>query len=90
MRLQLWRLTPPPAETNNMAVKPIDVTGGESVYCFNAYQLKSAHELAESDTQSGEKIRAAIQHLEEELTRNERASAAFVMIDRLLQTKPDS
>jgi len=73
-----------------MSVKPIDVTGGESVYCFNRYQLTSAHELAESDSESGEKVRAAIQRMEEELTRNERASAAFVVIDRLLQTKADS
>lgn len=73
-----------------MAVKPIDVTGGESVYCFNHYQLTSAHELAESESESGEKVRAAIQHLEEELTRNERASAAFVVIDRLLKSKDDA
>ena len=73
-----------------MAVKPIDVTGGESVYCFNQSQLTSAHELAESEGESGEKVRAAIQRLEEELTRNERASTAFVLIDRLLKTKPES
>ena len=32
-----------------MAVQPIDVTGGESVYCFNKLQLTSAFELAESE-----------------------------------------
>ena len=73
-----------------MSVKPIDVTGGESVYCFNTYQLTSAHELAESDTESGTRVRAAIQRLEEELNRNERASAAFVIIDRLVKSKPES
>ena len=72
-----------------MAVRPIDVTGGESVYCFNEYQLKSAFELAESDTESGQKIRDAIQHLEDSLSRNERASAAFVIIDRLLKSRPE-
>ena len=70
-----------------MSVKPIDVTGGESVYCFNAYQLKSAFELAESEGASGDKVRAAIDRLESDLTRNERAAAAFVVIDRLLKSK---
>jgi hypothetical protein len=70
-----------------MSVKPIDVTGGESVYCFNDYQLKSAFALAESEGESGDKVRAAIERLEGTLTRNERAAAAFVVIDRLLKSK---
>jgi hypothetical protein len=73
-----------------MAVKPIDVTGGKSVYCFNEYQLKSAFELAESESESGDKVREAIRHLEETLTRNERASASFVVIDRLLRSAEDT
>lgn len=73
-----------------MAIKPIDVTGGKSVYCFNEYQLKSAFELAESDSESGRKIRETIEHLENSLTRNEQASLAFVVIDRLLKSKPES
>ena len=72
-----------------MSLKPIDVSGGESVYCFNEYQLKSAFELAESDTESGEKIREALRTLEDTLTRNEQASTAFVLIDRLLKSKPE-
>lgn len=73
-----------------MSVKPIDVTGGESVYCFNSYQLQGAFELAESEGESGDKVRAAIDRLETELTRNERAAAAFVVIDRLLKSKNDA
>ena len=73
-----------------MAIQPIDVTGGQSVYCFNEYQLKSAFELAESDSESGRKIRETIEHLENNLTRNEQASTAFVIIDRLLNSKPES
>ena len=72
-----------------MSVKSIDVTGGESVYCFNEYQLTSAFELAESETESGRKIRQAIEHLESTLTRNERAAAAFVVIDRLVKSRED-
>ncbi len=82
MRLQLQHIIV-------MAVQPIDVTGGESVYCFNKLQLTSAFELAESEGESGEKIRAAIKTLEESLTRNEQAATAFVMIDRLVKTKPE-
>lgn len=70
-----------------MSVKPIDVTGGESVYCFNAYQLKAAFDLAASEGESGDKVREAVDRLENELTRNERAAAAFVVIDRLLKSK---
>lgn len=73
-----------------MSVKPIDVTGGESVYCFNQYQMQSAFEMAESDSESGAKVRQAIAHLESTLTRNERAAAAFVVIDRLLKTRDDA
>ena len=69
-----------------MAVKPIDVTGGESVYCFNAAQLKGAFDLAGSEGASGEKIREAIDRLESDYTRNERAAVAFVVIDRLLKS----
>jgi hypothetical protein len=70
-----------------MSIKPIDVTGGQSVYCFNEYQLKSAFELADSDTESGKKVRQAISELESALTRNERAAAAFVIIDRLVKSR---
>ena len=69
-----------------MAVKPIDVTGGESVYCFNESQLHGAFKLAESEGESGEKIREAIAHLEDDFSRNERAAVAFVVIDRLIKS----
>ena len=72
-----------------MAVQPIDVTGGKSVYCFNEYQLQSAFDLAESNTDDGRKVREAIEYLEKNFTRNERAAAAFVVIDRLLKSAQD-
>lgn len=73
-----------------MAVKPIDVTGGESVYCFNQAQLKGAFDLAESEGASGDKIRAAIADLEGTFSRNERAAVAFVVIDRLLKSAEEA
>ncbi len=66
-----------------MSVKPVDLTGGKSVYCFNEGQLNAAFNLAESDTESGHKIQDELKKLEAGMTRNERAALAFVIIDRL-------
>lgn len=66
-----------------MAVKPLDLTGGKSVYCFNEHQLKMAFDLFADPGESGVKIRAEVDRLEASLTRNERAAMAFVIIDRL-------
>ena len=66
--------------------RPIDLTGGKSVYCFNEGQLKRAFELGEGDTESGRKIRAALETLERDLSRNERAALAFILIDRLTKS----
>lgn len=68
-----------------MSMKPIDILGGESVYCINEDQLKRSFELAEHDPLSSPKIQAAIADLESRLNRNERAALAFVLIDRLLK-----
>ena len=69
-----------------MSVRPIDILGGESVYCFNQAQLKGAFDLSKSEGASGDKIRAAIADLEDNFSRNERAAVAFVVIDRLLKS----
>ena len=69
-----------------MSVRPIELLGGESVYCINQSQLSNAFKLANDDPQSSPKIQAAVKDLENKLTRNERAALAFVLIDRLLKT----
>ncbi len=69
-----------------MSIVPVPLTGGESVYCINQAQLAEAFRLAEHDPQSAPKIQAEIARLEKEMTRNERASLAFVLIDKLLKT----
>jgi len=71
-----------------MAVQPVDLTGGESVYCINQAQLERAFQLADADPDAGPRIRAALQGLEQDLSRNERAALAFVLIDRLLKSSP--
>jgi hypothetical protein len=67
-----------------MAVQPVDITGGESIYCINQTQLKEAFRLAEQDDASAPRIRASIDAIQRDLTRNEQAALAFVLIDRLL------
>jgi PHD/YefM family antitoxin component YafN of YafNO toxin-antitoxin module len=67
-------------------MKPIDILGGESVYCINEDQWKKSFELAERDPESSPRIQAALRDLETTLNRNERAALAFVLIDRLLKS----
>ena len=69
-----------------MSVKPINLLGGESVYCINEDQLKSAYNMAYENQETAPKIQAEVERLENDLSRNERAAVAFVVIDRLLKS----
>ena len=69
-----------------MVMKPIDLTGGKSVYCFNQQQLDGAFALYNAKTPEGERIRSEVARLEAECSRNEQAAIAFVLIDHLNQT----
>jgi len=71
-----------------MSIKPIEIMGGESVYCINQSQLENAHHLAFEDKEASPKIQAEIERLEKDLSRNERAALSFVLIDRLLKSSP--
>jgi hypothetical protein len=68
------------------AIEPVDLTGGKSVYCFNEAQLKHAFDLYGSQDETGEQIRVEVERIETVLTRNQRASLAFVLIDHLNKT----
>lgn len=70
-----------------MSVKP-SILGGKSVYCINEMQLRDAERLANEDPTSAPRIKAVLDRLESELTRNERAALAFVLIERLRE-RPD-
>ena len=72
-----------------MSMKPIELLGGESAYCISRNQLESARRLAFDDPKTTALIQEKMRGLEAELTRNERAALAFVLIDRLLQTSAD-
>jgi hypothetical protein len=63
--------------------RQIDLTGGESVYCINTYQIEKAQELFEGTDAASTRIRAEISRLESELSRNERAAIAMLLLKRL-------
>lgn len=69
-----------------MAVEPIPLMGGKSVYCINEAQLKQAFHLAHEDKDAAPRIQAEIARIEGQMSRNERAALAFVLIDRLLKS----
>jgi hypothetical protein len=65
----------------------IDLSGGESVYCINEAQLKKAFELAENDPDSSVRIKNYLNRIEADLSRNERAALAFILVDHLLKNE---
>ena len=69
-----------------MAVQAVDITGGESVYCINQAQLAAAFRLAQQDPTAAPRIDAALTTIQRDLTRNEQAALAFVLIDKLLKS----
>ena len=71
-----------------MTIKPIELLGGESVYCINQSQLANARKLAYDDPSAAPRIQEEIKALEDKFSRNERAALAFVLIDRLLKSSP--
>jgi len=71
-----------------MTIKPIELLGGESVYCINQSQLANAKKLAFDDPTTSPRIQDEIKALEAKFSRNERAALAFVLIDRLLKSSP--
>lgn len=69
---------------------PASILGGESVYCLNRGQLEEAIRLAEMDPVSSPKIRQFLDRTEAQLTRNEQAALAFVLIERLRSTADEA
>ena len=67
-----------------MAAKSL--MGGPSAYCISTGQLENAFQLANKDPDSSPRIQAQIERLEKDLSRNERAALAFVLIERLRET----
>lgn len=71
-----------------MATEPIPLLGGKSVFCINEEQMTEATRLAERDDRASPKIQAELARLEQQLSRNEQAALAFILIKRLKETIP--
>lgn len=71
-----------------MAFKEFDLDGGESVYCINEVQLRRAFEMIEDDTDSARRVNGMLAQIDADLSRNERAALSFVLIHRLLGSRP--
>jgi len=61
----------------------VDLTGGESVYCINTFQMEKAADLYDGTDDASQRVRSAIERLEAELNRNERAAIAMLLLKRL-------
>ena len=73
-----------------MTLNPVNLSGGQSVYCFNEHQIAVARELVLDRPATAPRLKAELERLEASYSRNERAALAFVLIDRLRQsTGPD-
>ncbi|MCH2618774.1 MAG: hypothetical protein MKZ83_00210 [Candidatus Poseidoniia archaeon] len=70
-----------------MAITPISILGGDSVYCINEAQVRDARRLANEDPESSEKIQSEIEKLESSFSRNERAALAFTIIENLREDR---
>jgi hypothetical protein len=68
-----------------MGAKVIDISGGESVYCINEAQMKKALQSANENPESAKRIQVYLKSIESDLSRNERAALAFVIVDNLIK-----
>ena len=59
---------------------------GKSAFCVSDWQMKEARSLIEGEDEGGRRILAAVLRAEAELTRNEQAALAFLLIGRLLDS----
>ena len=63
--------------------RQIDLTGGESVYCINTFQIEKAEELYAGTGDASDRIREAYDRLDQELSRNEQAAVAMLLLKQL-------
>lgn len=66
-----------------MAIETIPLLGGKSVHCINEQQMAEANRLAEDDPSSSPVIKAHLKKIESDLSRNEQAALAFMLIQNL-------
>jgi hypothetical protein len=71
-----------------VAADAIPLLGGKSVHCINEQQMAEAYRLFEDDPASSPVIKAHLEKIEAELSRNERAALAFILIQNLKNSSP--
>lgn len=70
-----------------MAIRPISILGGDSVYCINKAQMLAARKLANEDPEASKKIQSELEKLDTDFSRNERAALAFTIIENLREDR---
>jgi len=73
-----------------MTTRTQELLGGKSLYSVNLTRVERAVSMAYDDPDSGPRIRASLERLEDELTSPERAAIALVVIDRLIRRLDDT
>ncbi len=71
-----------------MATETIPLLGGKSVHCINEQQMAEALRLVNDDPVSSPLIKAHLEKIEAELSRNEQAALAFILIQQLKTSSP--
>ena len=70
-----------------MAIRPISILGGDSVYCINEAQMLAARKLANEDPEASKKIQSELEKLDTDFSRNERAALAFTIIENIREDR---
>ena len=70
---------------HDMANGTQELLGGKSLYSVNLTRVDRAVTMAYDDPDSGPRIRANLERLEDELSGPERAAIALVVIDRIIR-----
>ena len=70
-----------------MAIRPISILGGDSVYCINEAQMLAARKLANEDPEASKKIQSELEKIDTDFSRNERAALAFTIIENLREDR---
>ncbi len=71
-----------------MATETIPLLGGKSVHCINEQQMAEALRLVDDDPVSSPLIKSHLEKIEAELSRNEQAALAFILIRKLKMSSP--
>ena len=72
----------------NKLSRQIDLTGGESVYCINTFQMERAVDLYHGSSPESDQLRETVLRVETDLSRNQQAALAMILLKRLKSAVP--